>query len=448
MSAILEADPPAAETTPPTSASKAAPSPEPARRKTLWKYVGSLFDQSLVSGTRFATSILIGAVCGAAELGVYAIGFSILMALHAIQLSMMCRPFTIFGNQMERAEREQLAGSVLVQFLGFGLLSAVGLALTAAVMSHFGTGTSLLPVILMLAVGAPVMLLREHARQFCFAQLQVKSVTLIDVTATTIQLAGLGWLIWTDRLSAVSALGVTTLAAGIAGIQWVFVARHSLRIEAGRILSDLKSQWRIGKWDCAGEMACALQVYGMTWLLAALLDNTQVGIYAACMMSIQVLNPFLLGVNSLLVPKTARAFAAEGTAGLNSFVRRTTIVLGSLTAIFAVVCAIWGPPVLEFLYSGQGFEIPTVVVALLVLSVVVDVIGIGPENGAWAMSRHDLNFRVHLTGCIVTCLSAWPLITSFGLAGTAGAYLLGRLATTVAQWIAYRHATSGQTALR
>lgn len=441
MSVTIEADAPAVESVPSETTETAAPAAKNDRWKTLLKYVGSLFDQSLVSGTRFATSILIGAVCGAAELGLYAIGFSILMALHSMQLSLICRPFTIYGNQMSADERRQLGGSVLVQFFGFGLLASIGLAATAGTMIGLGLATSLPSVLLILAVGTPFILLREHARQFCFARLQVKSVTLIDFTATVIQFAGLGGLAWTGQLSAVTALATTTVSAGLGGLLWLWMARTELQVELARVLRDLKSQWRIGKWDCASEMAFALQIYGMTWLLAAMLDNTRVGIYAACMMSIQILNPFLLGVNSLLVPKTARAYASAGATGLHHFVRQTTIILGSLTAMFALVAAIWGPSALELIYSGQGFEIPPLVVSLLVLGVVVEVMAIGPENGVWAMSRHDLNFRVQLCGCAVTALSAFPLIAMMGLAGAATSFLLGRLATTGIQWVAYSMAT-------
>lgn len=447
MSAVLEAESTVIESTPQESTADSVQSETGSRKKTLWKYLGSLFDQSLVSGSRFAISILIGAVCGAAELGLYAIGFSILMALHAIQLSLICRPYTICGNQMDESERRQLAGSVLVQFLGFGLLAGLGLAVAAVLLSWLDSSSSLTSILLILAAGAPPMLLREHARQYCFAQLKVNTVTLIDVIGTIVLFVGLGWLVWADRLSAVTALAASAVAAAITGAVWLRSVRHDLDIRFGRILIDLASQWRIGKWDCASEMAFALQIYGTTWLLAALLDTTRVGIYAACMMSIQVLNPFLLGVNSLLVPKTARAWAEDGAVGLQRFVSQTTVILGTLTAAFAIVTAIWGPGTLEWLYRGQGFEIPAVVVALLLLGVVTEVIGIGPENAVWAMSRHDLNFRVHLTGCLVTCLAAWPLITSFGLTGAAASFALGRLATTAAQWIAYRCAADRQPAV-
>ncbi|MCP4782959.1 MAG: hypothetical protein GY903_08005 [Fuerstiella sp.] len=111
----------------------------------------------------------------------------------------------------------------------------------------------------------------------------------------------------------------------------------------------------------------------------------------------------------------------------------------------ACLTAIWGPAALEFLYRGQGFEIPALVVMALACGVVVEVVGIGPENGLWAMERHDFNFRVEVVGGIATLVSAFTLIPAFGILGAALSYVIGRFITTVAHWIAYHFATSSLT---
>ncbi len=439
MSVLIESECPVVDSVRAESPA-AAPEEQRGAWRLLFQYGGSLLDQSLVSGTRFATSILIGTFCGAAELGIYAIGFSILMSFHALQLSLICRPFTIFGNQIEGRARQTLAGSALMQFVIFAVLLSLILGGTVMAMKWYSIESYLTPILLILAVGTPFILLREHARQYCLATMQIGTITVIDMTATTIQLAGLGCLVWTEQLSAVSAVASTAVAAGVAGLLWLWLDRDAIRVVLSGVAADVRRHWKIGRWDCASEVASTFQIYGMTWILAVLLDNAAVGIFAACMMSIQVLNPFLLGVTGLLVPKTARAYSSRGASGLHTFVRNTTVLLGLVTAVLAVVIAIRGPSILEQLYSGQGFVIPVSVVAVLVSGAVAEVIGIGPENGVWAMERHDLNFRAQLFGCIVTCVSAFLLISTFGLIGAATSFFLARLTTMIVQWMSYRTA--------
>ena len=409
--------------------------------KTIAKCAGSLTDQSLVSGTRFLTTILIGSFCGAAELGSYALGFSILMALQAIQISLISRPYTILGSQRSGREREGLAGSGLLHFLGFGLLTFVSLAVVAGVLSAVGIGSSLAPIFMTLSIGAPFILLREHARQFCFSHLNVATATVVDFTATVIQVVGLCWLAWTEQLTFVSAYVTMAIACGIAGLVWLGMDRNKIRLERSRVLSDFRRQWSIGKWDCASELTFAVQAYGVTWLLVLMLDNSSVGIYAACMTVLQLMNPFLLGTNSVLVPKTARAFAARGVAGMHSIVRMTTLVFAVVTTVFAALAIVWGTDVLEFLYRGQGFEIPVAVVAVLACGSIVEVIAMGPENGLWAMERHDFNFRVSIIGFMATFGSALVLISPFGLTGAAVSFFIARFAAAVAHWLAYHFAT-------
>ena len=184
----------------------------------------------------------------------------------------------------------------------------------------------------------------------------------------------------------------------------------------------------------------------LSWFLALMLDAASVGIYSACMMCIQVMNPFLLGLNSLLVPKTAHAYAEEGVSALKSKVRWTTFCLGGATGVFAIVASIWGPSVLEYIYRAQAFEIPTPVVAALTFGLFIEICGTGPENGLWAMERHDLNFRAEIIAAVVSVLGACYLIWAFGLVGAALSFLVGRTLTSVSHWIAFRHAIKSQTA--
>lgn len=427
----------------------AAPdSPEEANRlwQSLLKYGGSLFDQSLVSGTRFLTSILVGRICGATELGIYALGFSVVLIILCVQMSLISRPYSIFGNQVEGDEKRELGGSSFVQSGVFSLLISVLVGSVLAANIKFGWQPSWTPVLAVLALSMPFILWREHARQHCFANFNVKDAVVLDSAYAVIQVAGITILAWQGALSAVSALLVTGVACAGAGVVWLWSCRSSFHIRWNRVWSDFRKQWRVGKWDCATEITFNCQIQGLSWFLALMLDAASVGIYSACMMCIQVMNPFLLGLNSLLVPKTAHAYAEEGVSALKSKVRWTTFCLGGATGAFAIVASIWGPSVLEYIYRAQAFEIPTPVVAALTFGLFIEICGTGPENGLWAMERHDLNFRAEIIAAVVSVLGACYLIWAFGLVGAALSFLVGRTLTSVSHWIAFRHAIKSQTA--
>jgi O-antigen/teichoic acid export membrane protein len=400
----------------------------------------SLIDQSLVSGIRFLTTILIGSFCGAAELGNYAIGFSILMVLHAVQMSVFSRPYTIYVHRQTDGQRAALAGSVLLHFAVFCAFSSAALSVAAGLLGVLQIESSLTPILWTLAAAAPVILLRDHARQFYFAHLHVGAATTLDVIATIIQLLGLLYLAWTGQLTAATAIAVMAVACAAAAMAWMWMARDMIRFEMARVLSDFRRHWKVGRWDCASELTFTVQIQGVTWLIALFLGSSSVGVYAACMTIIQLANPLLLGMNSVLVPKTAKVFAQNGLSALRTMVQTTTLVIGTMTAMFAGVALIWGPEILRLLYRGNGFVIDDVVIAVLLLGLCVEVLGMGCENALWAIERHELNFQMNVLGFIATFGSAVVLIPRIGVAGAAVAFFAGRLATSAAQCWAYRHA--------
>src|ERR1051325_11854112 len=70
----------------------------------LWRFLSgmhalALADQAVVSGTSFLTSVLIGRWAGSSQLGIYAIGLSLLISVVAVQNSLISLPYTIGPRQ-------------------------------------------------------------------------------------------------------------------------------------------------------------------------------------------------------------------------------------------------------------------------------------------------------------------------------------------------------------
>ena len=405
--------------------------------QTVQKCCVSIGDQSLVSGTRFLTSLLIGGFCGAAELGSYVLGFSIIMVLLSVQLSLFTGPYIVYGNRVFGRERAELAGNVLLHFVLFAILAGVCLAVIARGMAVAGFGSGTTTLLYVLAAAAPCILLREQARQFAFAHLNVKSALMIDLAATLMQVGGLLALAMTDRLSAVNAFIVAGAACGISGVVWFWAGRRKLAIRRQNVASDFRRNWKIGRWDCADGLVNTAQAYGLLWVLAFISDPAAVGIYAACLTILQLANPLLLGMASVLCPKSAQAFASCGSIGVWHIAKMTTIVLGLATSVFCAFAMLWGVDFVTILYRGQEFAFDRLVITVLVAGLFANVLGVGPENALWAMVRNDLNFKASLAGFVVMFAIAFWLIPPWGVLGAAIAFLGGKTVTSGARWIAY-----------
>src|SRR5438105_4928947 len=74
----------------------------------------AVLDQAVVSGTSFLTTILVGRWCGAEELGVYALGFSLVVTWTCVQESLIALPFTVHRHRTLEGTQEEYAGAVLI----------------------------------------------------------------------------------------------------------------------------------------------------------------------------------------------------------------------------------------------------------------------------------------------------------------------------------------------
>src|SRR5438128_4628311 len=115
------------------------------------KHTLALIDQAVVSGTSFLTTILIGRWCGAGELGVYSLGFSLLVSWGCAQQSLIALPYTIYRHRSRWGTQEEYAGSALVHNGLLSALALVALAAAGVVLSSVGAVAGLAAVIWALA---------------------------------------------------------------------------------------------------------------------------------------------------------------------------------------------------------------------------------------------------------------------------------------------------------
>ena len=90
----------------------------------------ALTDQSVVSGTRFVTTLMIGRWCGAGELGLYSLIFTLMILILGAQQSLIATPYTVYGNRLSGVARREYAGSAMVHCLLLGLISLAVLTLS------------------------------------------------------------------------------------------------------------------------------------------------------------------------------------------------------------------------------------------------------------------------------------------------------------------------------
>src|SRR3981189_2003146 len=152
-----------------------------------WGQALALTDQAVVSATSFLTMILIGRFALSSELGLYSMGFSLLVTCLCILESLISTPYTIHQHRSSGTAAER-AGASLAQAGLLSALVAIALAATAWGLTSRGAWPELVTLFWALAAVAPLVMLREFCRRFAFAHLRMAEALILDTVVAAIQL--------------------------------------------------------------------------------------------------------------------------------------------------------------------------------------------------------------------------------------------------------------------
>jgi O-antigen/teichoic acid export membrane protein len=424
----------------------ALPSPSGEGRAGAWGWlVGlasakntlALVDQAAVSGTNFLTTILIGRWCSAGELGIYSLGFSLLVAWACAQEALIALPYTICRHRPRLGTPAEYAGSALVHQALLSALAVLVLVLTAAGLSFNGHVPGLAAVAWVLGGVMPFALLREFGRRFAFAHLRMGEALALDVAVAGLQLAGLATLALADALSAPSAIAVVGAACAAASAVWLYLARKNFTSRWGHVWPTLRQSWALGKWLFASQVTLSVRSYFIHWLLAWMLGATATGVYVACLTVVLFSSPFTLGISNALAPRAAQTFTVGGAAELRRVVLQTTLLLGAAMVLFCAVVALAGDDVMALLYRGQQYKGHGHTITVLALVMLASHLGMPASNGLAAIERPELIFKVELLAVVLSAVLIPCLVAGWGVTGAAYGSLAGSVAASLGRWVVF-----------
>lgn len=395
----------------------------------------SVLDQAVVSGTSFATSVILGRSAAQEELGIYYLALSVVFFARGIQEQLVSAPYMIYCGRKQGAALAEFAGSALVHQCGIMLLAAS--VLLVAVLSG-ATPHGAQAAFWLLIVAAPVLLLREFIRQLLFAHLELKSALALDVSIAALQLGGLVALSVSGRLTVTTTLAVLAIASGAPAAIWLAVQRRPMVARWSAAVRDFAHNWVFARWALASQLLASTTPYVMPWIVVFTHGEADTGLLGACMTLVGLSNTFLMGLCNFLSPRAARAFAEGGLRELQSVLRNTALLFLATLGTIAVLAILFGQQIAVAVYGPQ-FAAAGPIIAVLSLSVLANSLGVTAGNGLWAMERPRANFVADLISLGVVIVVTIACVPPLGPLGAALATLAGTASdAAVRLWILRR----------
>ena len=399
-------------------------------------HVLAIADQGVVSAASFLTTVIIGRWTNASQLGIYAIGISVLASSYTIQGSLITLPYSIQRHRPLGTPAEH-AGSSLAHS---GLLAAAAtIVLMVTALGFFASGAQpeLTAITWALAGVMPFALLREFGRRYAFTHLQLAQALVLDVAVAVIQLSILGWLGWTGRMSAVTAFGAIGVSCGLASIGWFYLARGDFALCRRDVRATMKLSWGLGKWLFVNQIMVQVQRYITYWLSAVIAGAAVTGVFAACMSIVAFANPVVFGLFNILAPRSVLAWKEGGGAGLRRQAIQDALLFAAVLVPFCVLVILAGDDVMRFLYHGEEYEGYGYTIAVLSFATLASAIGMPASNALASMECPRTIVAVGAVGATLTVVLVWWLMTQWGLSGAAYGLLSGNIASSVGLWAGF-----------
>ena len=396
----------------------------------------ALADQAVVSGASFLTTVLISHWTTPSQLGIYAIGISVLLSILAIQDSLIGLPYIIQRHQPLSTPSEH-AGSSLAHCGLLSALSVIVLAVSALVLSVHGSGPDSTAMACVLAAVAPFALLREFGRRFAFAHLHMGQALTLDVAVASVQLLALCWLGSTDQMSAASAYAAMGGACALTSITWLYLTRANFVVRADQVRATMKQSWALGKWLFALQITVSVQACGPYWVLAWGAGTAAAGVYAACMSIVLFANPLMIGIGNTLGPKAALALKEGGYARLRREAARDLLLLGAAMTLFCLLILFAGEYLMGLLYHDKEYAGHGQTLIVLALALLASALSMPAVNALQTIERPQPIVWAGSVGAVITIVLVWSLMIRWGLLGAAFGFLAGYVAGTVGRWVAF-----------
>ena len=325
--------------------------------QTAGKAVSTLADQALVSLVNFSSFLLLARVMPEAELGRFAIAFTILMMVTAIQQSLLGSAYQVRGARLE--------GLAMHRFTTVIFSMQAGVATIALLL--FGGGSGILYLLgqhangvlgLILGVAVVPWMVQDLMRKVFYTRGRFKSALYNDIVCYGLQAAGIVWLVVrpepAEAWMGMAVYGAASFVAVIVGgFQLSDLIRFSLLKARRRCLVVVREVWRFGRWLLGAQVWSQIGASGHTWMVAIFLGPAALGAYRAAAHLVNVFNPIEIAISLWLPPRSSREFAKNGARGLRRWFKKILPFLAAPIVVGVVVFALVAEDLLTLVYQGK-----------------------------------------------------------------------------------------------
>lgn len=386
----------------------------------------AIADQALVSGVNFTVTLLLARLLGLEEFGWFAVVWMIILSIKRLQYALILAPVQSIAAKYDANGNHTYFTSVLVQQVGFAVLSASLVFLCAWAASLYFPTWGRHHLALPMAAVVFADQLQEHLRRWFFSHGRERTAFLIDVLSYPGRLAAIAsWVMLSEKLKVGEVVWVIAAAATASALCGLALQeRWEWDGQAARQIAV--RHWSFSKWLVASSLIDSAAQYVMTLVAGAVLGVAAVGAIRATQNVLAPIYVMNLALNNVVPAQASRIYEARGLAGMTRYLTKIALSAGGVGLLIALVACAAPEAWLHLLYGSKYGPFSTLVywqAAIFTLSTLTLPITVAlraVENTRPMFVSKGLQAAFALATCY------W-LASNFGLSGT----MFGSLCTSL-----------------
>lgn len=390
----------------------------------------ALADQIVVSGTNFATIMLLGRVLGTSGLGLFALAWMVVLFAGSIQGALIVSPLMSLGPQRPESELGAYVAAMWRFQLAFAAVSSLVTLVGAAALALVADG-GLASIVVPLTIAVSSYQLQDFVRRCAFVRHRPRTGFRNDLACSILQLGMLSFLVarpGTDSGTA-TALWVVALAPVVPTLCSLREI-HALRTRRSVQHRLHRTQWNYSKWQVGSALLYWVSGNLMVIVSGLLLGTAAVGALTAIQRIVNVGHVVLQSIENVVPTQCAIQLATGGVAAFRTYFRRAMIGCVCIAAAFSVLVAAAASPLLRIL-AGPEFAQLGSELRLLAPYCVLVAIGLVLPAGLRAFAATRFMFTTSLVTSAFSLVIAWPLIARWGIDGAIVGLLAAQSMTIV-----------------
>lgn len=379
----------------------------------------SILDQSVVSGTNFVILILLARNMLSFEYGSFALAWTTLVILVAVQNALITSPLTILGAQKIGVYQDEYIGNLLLIQTITGASISIFMVVGSFLITADHTDLSFLATTFVsMAVSSFFFLGQDFFRRVFLTRLELGKALMSDVIASIVKLSGIIFLSMKGKLSPSDSFLIIALGSGLGCISGYLHLRSSLKVNVSHLRGTLRENWQVGKWLVAELIPYTLSGQVYIYLVALFLSLAATGAFAASQAILNVTNVYVVAVLNLLTPVASRKCMEKGKKEMFYFMERNKWVVFAPVIFYCIIVAAFPEFILRLFYQEKYLGFGWLII-ILSIQTLFSFLYRQKQVVLMALRRTDIGFYSKSISALVTFVLVYPMLKYLNVYGAA-----------------------------